>query len=57
MKLDGLATLYKDMRAKKLERIRFDYRHGRVSFDVFFFIDGSPFVLLFARGATTSRSR
>lgn len=51
MKLDGLATLYKDMRAKKLERIRFDYRHGRVSFDVYFFIDGSPFVLLFgARG-------
>ncbi|AMP75132.1 DUF6037 family protein [Ralstonia solanacearum] len=51
MKLDGLAPLYKDMRAKKLERIRFDYRHGRVSFDVFFFIDGSPYQLLFgARG-------
>ncbi|MDB0510053.1 DUF6037 family protein [Ralstonia solanacearum] len=51
MKLDGLAPLYKDMRAKKLERIRFDYRHGRVSFDVFFFIDGSPYLLLFgARG-------
>ncbi len=47
MRLDGLAPLYKDMRAQKLERIRFDYRHGRVSFDVFFFIDGAPYLLLF----------
>ncbi len=51
MKLDGLVPLYKDMRAKQLERIRFDYRHGRVSFDVYFFVDGSPYLLLFgARG-------
>ncbi|MGD7175490.1 DUF6037 family protein [Ralstonia pseudosolanacearum] len=51
MKLGELAPLYKDMRAQKLDRIRFDYRHGRVSFDVFFFIDESPYLLLFgARG-------
>ncbi|BCN08303.1 hypothetical protein RPSD_01880 [Ralstonia solanacearum] len=51
MKLDGLEPLYQDMQAKKLDRIRFDYRHGRVSFDVYFFIDGPTYQLLFgARG-------
>ncbi|MHA6833852.1 DUF6037 family protein [Ralstonia pseudosolanacearum] len=51
MQLNQLALLHKDMQARNLERIRFNYPHGRVSFDVFFFIDESPFLLLFgARG-------
>lgn len=51
MKLLELVPLHKDMRIKNLDRIRFGYTHGRVTFDVFFFIDGSPYRLLFgARG-------
>jgi len=51
MKLDGLVSLFKDMKARHLDRIRFGHSHGRVEFDVLFFIDESPFTLMFgARG-------
>lgn len=45
--LDNLRPLYKDMKARNKNRVRFPYRHGRVTFDVFFFIDETPFSLLF----------
>lgn len=47
MKLNGLLDLYKDMKLKDIERYRFEYQHGRTTFDIFFFIDEQPFVLLF----------
>lgn len=45
--LTNLRPLYRDMRAKNTDRIKFSYTHGRVVFDVFFFIDETPFSLLF----------
>lgn len=45
--LDNLRPLFKDMKSKDKSRIRFSFQHGRVTFDVFFFIDEAPFSLLF----------
>lgn len=45
--LTNLRPLYKDMRANNIDRVRFAYTYVRVSFDVFFFIDETPFSLLF----------
>jgi len=47
MKLDGIFELYKDMKSQKIERYRFDFKAGKAVFNVFFFIDGNPFKLLF----------
>lgn len=47
MKLEGLVPLYKSMKSQGIDRYRFEYRCGKATFDVFFFIDGSPFLLLF----------
>lgn len=55
MKLDGLVDLYRSMKDQGIDRYRFEYRHGRALFDVFFFIDESPFILLFgAKGEAFS---
>lgn len=55
MKLDGLVELYRSMKDQGIERYRFEYRHGHTLFDVFFFIDESPFILLFgAKGEAFS---
>jgi hypothetical protein len=35
------------MKAKNADRVQFPYKHGRATFDVFFFIDEKPFSLLF----------
>lgn len=45
--LDGLKPLYKSMQAQNIDRYRFAHQHGRIIFDVFFFIDEIPFLLLF----------
>lgn len=45
--MDGLRQLYKSMREQGIERQRFPYTHGKIVFDVFFFIDDNPFELLF----------
>jgi len=45
--LDNLKPLYAEMRNHGLGRCHFPYRNGRGNFDVFFFTDESPFVLLF----------
>ncbi|HPL66620.1 MAG TPA: DUF6037 family protein [Smithellaceae bacterium] len=47
MKLDGLKPLYRSMKDQEIDRYRFGYTNGKASFDVFFFIDESPFILLF----------
>jgi hypothetical protein len=47
MKLDSLVYLYRSMKDQKIDRYRFEYRHGHARFDVFFLIDVSPFILLF----------
>ena len=47
MKLDGLIPLYKSMKSQNIERYKFEYKASKAVFDVFFFIDGSPFLLLF----------
>jgi hypothetical protein len=53
LQLDGIKDLYKSMKIQKIERYRFDYKSGNAVFNVFFFIDGSPFKLLFgAKGHT-----
>jgi len=45
--LEKLRPLHHSMRSQKIERYRFEYLHGKITFSVFFFIDESPFVLLF----------
>lgn len=47
MKLDGIISLYKSMKCQQVDRYRFDYKVGKAIFDVFFFIDSSPYLLLF----------
>lgn len=47
MKLNNLVPLYRNMVEQKLDRVKFPYRHSNLHFDVFFFIDGKPFELLF----------
>lgn len=47
MKLDALKHLYKDMKQNNILREQFHYQHNNVTFDVIFFIDSSPFQLLF----------
>ena len=47
MKLDGLVALYKSMKEQYIDRYRFEYRHAKALFDIFFFIDEKPFILLF----------
>lgn len=47
MKLDGVLSLYKSMKDQDIERYRFEYNAGQAVFDVFFFIDSSPYLLLF----------
>ena len=55
MQLNGLVNLYRSMKNQAIERYRFEYRHGHALFDVFFFIDESPFILLFgAKGEAFS---
>ncbi len=45
--LVNLRPMYREMRQRELARVRFDYVFRRVKFDVFFFIDDSPYTLLF----------
>lgn len=45
--ISKLKPLYKDMKIKGEERVKFSYTHGSVTFDVIFFIDQTPFSLLF----------
>ncbi len=47
MKLTGIENLYKDMKIKKIERYKFNFIYAKVEFDVIFFIDESPFILMF----------
>lgn len=47
MKLDGIISLYNDMRRLSLKRYRFGFRYNNVAFDVFFFIDENPYKLMF----------
>jgi hypothetical protein len=55
MNLDGLIDLYRSMKDQLIDRYRFEYRHGKAVFDVFFFIDENPFILLFgAKGEAFS---
>ena len=53
--LNGLVALSKSMKDQDIDRYRFEYRHGKALFDVFFFIDEKPYVLLFgAKGENFS---
>ena len=55
MKLEGLKSLYGSMKSQGIERYKFDYKVGKAVFNVFLFIDSSPFILLFgARGQNFS---
>lgn len=47
MKLDGLVNLYKSMKDQSIDCYHFEYRHGNALFDIIFFIDENPFILLF----------
>jgi Family of unknown function (DUF6037) len=47
MKLDRLMSLHRSMKSQHIERYRFEYKVGVAVFDVFFFTDESPFLLLF----------
>jgi hypothetical protein len=55
MKLNGLYILYKNMKLQSIEKCRFEYQNKKGKFDVFFFIDEDPFILLFgAKGGNFS---
>jgi Family of unknown function (DUF6037) len=55
LKLNGLQPLYKNMRSQKIERHKFCYKVNKAIFDVFFFVDESPFILFFgAKGENFS---
>lgn len=55
MKLNGIQSLYSGMRGQSIDRYRFDYKNGKGHFDIFFFIDEQPFILLFgAKGGNFS---
>ena len=55
MVLQNLRRLYYSMRAQTIDSYRFSYHHGQIAFDVFFFTDEVPFVLLFGvQGDTLS---
>jgi hypothetical protein len=45
--LSALRVLVREMRQRRIERMRMAYRHGRVEFDVFVFTDEAPFCVLF----------
>ncbi|TKI86364.1 DUF6037 family protein [Bacillus mycoides] len=47
MKLEGLIQLYEAMKEQGVKRYRFDFTFNKVTFDVFFFVDESPFKLMF----------
>jgi hypothetical protein len=47
MKLDRLKNLYIGMRNSKIERYKIQFTFNNVSFDVFFFIDENPYLLVF----------
>jgi len=47
MKLTGLREIYKQMKKLDLESIKFEFTYAKVGFDVIFFIDDSPFILMF----------
>lgn len=47
MILEGLRSLYKEMKNINLERYKIPFNYNNVSFDVFFFIDETPFILMF----------
>lgn len=47
MKLTGIESLYKDMRSKNIDRYKFDFKYAEVEFDIIFFIDEKPFILMF----------
>ena len=47
MKLNGLVSLYRSMKHQNIDRYRFEYKHGKALFDVFFLVDENPFILLF----------
>ncbi|WP_366345979.1 DUF6037 family protein [Paenibacillus amylolyticus] len=47
MKLDRLKNLYIGMKNSKIERYKIQFTFNNVSFDVFFFIDENPYLLVF----------
>lgn len=55
MKLTGLAALFKEMKRDGELRSKIEYRNGKVTFDVLFLIDETPFSLMFgAKGNNVS---
>ncbi|MGQ9373641.1 DUF6037 family protein [Acinetobacter tandoii] len=51
MQLTGLIPLFESMKSQKIQRYKFEFKRNNVSFDVIFFTDSSPYILLFgARG-------
>ena len=47
MRLSGIKNLYVDMKRKKINRYKFEFIYAKVEFDVIFFIDEEPFILMF----------
>lgn len=47
MVLDGLRKLCSSMKSQDMDRYKFNFKYNNVSFDVFFFRDKVPFVLMF----------
>lgn len=51
MQLTGLIPLFESMKSLAIQRYKFEFKRNDVSFDVIFFTDSSPYILLFgARG-------
>lgn len=47
MILQGIKELYTSMKQQSIDRYKFNYKNGKGEFDIFFFIDETPFILLF----------
>lgn len=45
--IEGLRPLHRSMRAFGVDRYKFRHRHGAAEFDVIFFTDSAPYLLLF----------
>lgn len=51
MQLTGLIPLFESMKIQNIQRYKFQFKRSNVTFDIIFFTDESPYILLFgARG-------
>ena len=53
IKLTSIMQLHEKMRANEINRYKFEFKCAKAIFDVFYFIDKEPYILLFGAKGTT----